>query len=309
MQQEFERAAMDPGRAYTPKPAGVCHARAAVVAVLGLSAGLASGVSVHLFLAGGAGGRADKALLLAVLGVSVLIAGAAAVAASSVNQVAAADAKARLEIERLGSKAALADSLQELRHDYDNQLTVILALLQLGRIERAVDYVQGIVGRKRHPAGSGAPETLVALIGEKILEAIESNVSVRCDVAACPLPPVPIESITRIVGNLFDNAIEAAAQAPGGGEVRARVYACEGRWTFEIWNNGAVIPKEMIERVFEAGVTTKQEAQGHGLGLAAVRRLVAAHQGTVSVDSDPKRGTTFFVSFALAPAFSAAHDR
>lgn len=189
---------------------------------------------------------------------------------------------------------------RELVHDLDNQLTVVLALLQMGRIQRAADYLRSMAHRKPHVEKDGL-ETLFAFLGKKTLEAVEKRIGVACDLAPCHLPRVPIDVITRIVGNLFDNAMEAAARAPGGGRVKLAIRSVERRWFFEIWNNGASIPPSLMDRIFQSGVTTKEK--GEGRGLAVVRRFVDAYHGTIDVTSDPFVGTTFRVGFALSPRY------
>lgn len=201
-------------------------------------------------------------------------------------------------------EAAFAGTVEHLRervHDLDNQLTVVLALLQMGRIQRAVDYLRAMAHRRPHEEREGL-ETLFAFLGKKTLEAVQRRIGVACDLAPCQLPSVPIDVITRIVGSLFDNAVEAAARASCGGRVKVTMRSDESRWSFEIWNNGASIPRCMMDRIFEVGVTTKGKGEGLGLGLTVVRRFVDAYQGTIHVTSDPFFGTTFLVGFALPPA-------
>lgn len=195
------------------------------------------------------------------------------------------------------------EHLRELVHDFDNQLTVVLALLQMGRVQRAVDYLRAMA-RRRPPEESDGIETLFAFLGEKCLEAVQRRIAVACDLTPCQLPHVPIDVLTRIVGNLFDNAVEAASRAVGGGKVKVTMRDWQTRWSLEIWNNGESIPPGLINRIFESGVTTKAGAQGRGLGLAVVRRFVDAYQGTIRVTSDPYLGTTFRLWFSLTPAYS-----
>jgi signal transduction histidine kinase len=65
-----------------------------------------------------------------------------------------------------------------------------------------------------------------------------------------------------------------------------------------IADNGAGIPRENLARVFEPYFTTK--AKGTGLGLALVRQTIHDHGGSISVASEPGRGTTFTVTLPLA---------
>ena len=88
------------------------------------------------------------------------------------------------------------------------------------------------------------------------------------------------------------------------------MYVRDGRWSFEIWNNGRSIPPALINRIFDSGVTTKPVDEGHGLGLAVVRRLVDTHQGRIRVESDSRLGTNFCLSVRPVSAFSSiAHNR
>jgi signal transduction histidine kinase len=63
---------------------------------------------------------------------------------------------------------------------------------------------------------------------------------------------------------------------------------------FEISDNGKGIPKDILTRIFDPLFTTK--LRGTGLGLAIVDGIVKRHGGTISVKSQPGRGTTFVVS-------------
>jgi signal transduction histidine kinase len=59
-------------------------------------------------------------------------------------------------------------------------------------------------------------------------------------------------------------------------------------------DNGAGIPPDQIDAIFELFHTTKNRG-GTGLGLAVARKIVNEHNGQISVESTPRRGTTFTV--------------
>ncbi len=96
--------------------------------------------------------------------------------------------------------------------------------------------------------------------------------------------------------NIILNSMEAM---PQGGELRVSnsIYKNpkEGREFVRviIADSGCGIPPENLNRIFDRYFTTKKE--GTGLGLAVVQRIVKAHGGYVSVKSQPKKGTSFFV--------------
>ena len=66
-------------------------------------------------------------------------------------------------------------------------------------------------------------------------------------------------------------------------------------------DTGPGIVPELLPYIFEPGVSTKGEA-GHGLGLAQIRDLTDLYHGQIRVESEPKAGTSFFLSFPARPA-------
>ncbi len=95
--------------------------------------------------------------------------------------------------------------------------------------------------------------------------------------------------LTRVFQNLLSNAIE---YTPGGTiEINARADA-DG---VECWirDDGAGIPEDLIEKVFERLETDPEKEGGTGLGLAIVKEVVEAHGGRVIVESRLNEGTTF----------------
>ena len=104
--------------------------------------------------------------------------------------------------------------------------------------------------------------------------------------------------LRQVLVNLVGNAIKFTEN----GEIQLSLFALsqDGRLTFEVDDNGIGIPQDQLERIFEDFVTLDSSymraAEGTGLGLGIVRRLVRAMGGEVSVESDPGEGTRFHVS-------------
>ena len=63
----------------------------------------------------------------------------------------------------------------------------------------------------------------------------------------------------------------------------------------QVADTGHGIPEEIRDQIFEPFFTTKESGQGTGLGLAIVAQVVEDHQGTIQVQSEPGRGTTFTI--------------
>ena len=96
----------------------------------------------------------------------------------------------------------------------------------------------------------------------------------------------------------FYNVIKNALQAMrSGGILRIRTEANDSHVTISFIDSGHGIAPEQIGRLFEPYFTTKQN--GTGLGLMIVQRIVREHGGTIEVESDKDRGTTFRIKLPI----------
>ncbi len=101
-------------------------------------------------------------------------------------------------------------------------------------------------------------------------------------------------AIGRVLKNLILNAIEAM---PQGGDLVLKTKA-DGQWVeIAIQDTGCGIPRERLGTIFEDYVTTKRK--GLGLGLAISKKIVQDLNGTIEVESEPGKGTTFTLKFPL----------
>ena len=94
----------------------------------------------------------------------------------------------------------------------------------------------------------------------------------------------------RALSNLVLNAVDAM---PQGGTLTLRTRRDEGRVRIEVADTGCGLTPEECERIFTPYYTSKQN--GIGLGLAIVQSVVSDHGGTITVKSEPGRGTTFVI--------------
>jgi signal transduction histidine kinase len=107
--------------------------------------------------------------------------------------------------------------------------------------------------------------------------------------------------LEQVAANLIDNAIK---YTPDGGSVRVTVAADHDRALLAVSDTGIGVPAEEQPRIWDRlfrGDRSRAE-RGLGLGLSLVKAIVRAHQGSVSVESSPGRGSTFTVSL---PALKA----
>ncbi|HXJ22128.1 MAG TPA: ATP-binding protein [Polyangia bacterium] len=111
--------------------------------------------------------------------------------------------------------------------------------------------------------------------------------------------------LRQILVNLLSNGIDAVVGSGGGagpnptqnpeGRVTLAARAEEDHVLITVSDTGHGIAADDLSRIFEPFYTTKGRGKGTGLGLAICRQLTAALGGTISVESTPNRGSTFFI--------------
>jgi signal transduction histidine kinase len=114
-----------------------------------------------------------------------------------------------------------------------------------------------------------------------------------------PLCSVDVDLVSRAIENLVRNAVEAM---PQGGSVCVRTTALgshsrRGAVQVAVKDTGLGMDARQAERAFDEFYTTK--AQGSGLGLAYVRRVVRVHAGWVKIDSNLGQGTLVTMRFPV----------
>jgi signal transduction histidine kinase len=105
--------------------------------------------------------------------------------------------------------------------------------------------------------------------------------------------PLDPKGIYRCVLNLVGNAVDACPEESG--RVVLSTAADDGV-TITVADNGCGISPENLEKLFDAFFSTKG-SKGTGLGLAVTQKIVEEHGGTISVQSEEEKGTTFTMRF------------
>jgi PAS domain S-box-containing protein len=101
------------------------------------------------------------------------------------------------------------------------------------------------------------------------------------------------DQMSQVFLNLFINAIHAM---PDGGSLRVSLEPLNGHVRAVVADTGHGIPREDLPRIFNPFFTTKEEGKGTGLGLTVVHNIVQEHGGSIAVDSEPSKGTTFTIT-------------
>ncbi|MFB9512282.1 sensor histidine kinase [Streptomyces purpureus] len=246
-------------------------------------------------------GRVTGEDLVAVRGQRVLIANRM----PTDDGGAVATLRDRTELEQLGreldSTRGLIDALRAQDHEHANRMHTLLGLLELEMHQEAVEFVTEVVGVHRATAEQVTEKVhdplLAALLVGKATVAAERGVSLR--IAPGSLLPdrlVDPRELVTVVGNLVDNAVDAAA---GSTDARVEVgLRAEGRTALlRVADSGPGVPPADREAIFTEGWSTKEvPAHGkRGLGLALVRRLAERQGGSVRVDEAADGGAEFTV--------------
>lgn len=108
-----------------------------------------------------------------------------------------------------------------------------------------------------------------------------------------PYIQVDKNGLETVLNNLLDNAIKYAPHRP----INIKAYHQHHLFCFEVTDEGIGIAREEFDRIFERfyriGSEETRKSKGSGLGLFIVKKVTEAHEGKISVTSNPGQGTTF----------------
>jgi sensor histidine kinase regulating citrate/malate metabolism len=205
----------------------------------------------------------------------------------------------------LDSVRSFAESLRAQAHEAANRLHTTVSLIELGRNAEAVEFATAELAQAQE-----LTDRVVAAVDEPVLAALllgkaatahERGVTLEVDPhTAVTATGIPGGDLVTIVGNLLDNAIDAALLGDPPREVQLALWVEEDQLRVRVEDTGPGVADP--ERVFERGWTTKESTDaprglGRGLGLALVAQAVRRNGGSVTVRPGP--GALFEVSLPV----------
>jgi two-component system CitB family sensor kinase len=254
-------------------------------------------------------GRVDGADQVILVGDRVLVANRMPVDLHGRRIGAVVTLRDRTELESLLRELAdvrgLADALRAQDHEFAHRLHVIGGLIELGRYDEAVQFINrsSLLQQKlaESVVGSIGDSILAALLLGKAAVASERGVELSVS-AKSPLPDDlgDVRGLVTVLGNLIDNAIDSVASMPGGdGRVDVSLEVVRGELELRVSDTGTGVEPTLSQEIFRDGFTTKVAAGAarRGLGLALVSQEVRRRGGRISVESDG--GAVFIVSLPL----------
>lgn len=204
-----------------------------------------------------------------------------------------------------------------IAHEVGNPLTSISGIVQmlerknpdeytrekLSHVGGQLNRIQGILREltqfSRPPAQEKSRYTIKDIV-EEALNIVKYYKGTKSRTLTADIPPdLPVlhgvrDQLVQVIFNLVLNAIDATDR---GGKIEIAARAEDGRVLLTVRDDGAGIDPTKWASVFRPYFTTKK--QGTGLGLFVTNKIVGEHGGTVTFESEPKRGTTFSVSLPV----------
>lgn len=219
---------------------------------------------------------------------------------------------AHLERE-IGSFRSSTQLLRAQAHEFANQLHTISGLIQIGEYDEVVRYVDAVsrhrqsldltVNRRVHDSA------VAALLMAKSSLAAERRVELRVsgDTSLDRLEPADSADVATVVGNLVDNAIDAATGSP---DAWVEVALHQDATTVEVVvrDSGPGVAPEVAQEVFTHGFTTKAAESGErGIGLALTRLVCQRRGGEVAL-SNTEDGAVFRAQLSVTAVAGASAE-
>jgi signal transduction histidine kinase len=214
--------------------------------------------------------------------------------------------------------AALGEASAGLIHKMSNTIGHVPALAN--RVAKAIDPKEEDAMRKLNQISDGVSDALEYIGGMgKVLElkgfvktgadldllindAIrqtkelieQSAITLEEDYVDLPVVQVNPPLIIEVFRNIIHNAIEAM---PDGGHLKIKSTCDSDEVTIQFTDQGSGISEEDKKQLFTLGFSTKKE--GKGIGLWFSKKAIEQHQGTISVESEKDKGTTFLIRLPI----------
>jgi len=216
-----------------------------------------------------------------------------------------------------------------ITHDFNNILGAVIGYTELALIEteegtkireyleeavraesRAKDLVHHILTFSRQAPAEQKPVLIASIVTEalKLMKAsLPATIGIRTHIekesGTVKADPTQIH---QVVMNLCANAAQAMSEDGGTLEVSLTPLEVEPLFAdqhpgmhpgsyvrFTVSDTGYGMTADVMERIFDPYFTTKEKGEGTGLGLSVAHGIVGKHDGVITVESEPGRGTTF----------------
>lgn len=205
--------------------------------------------------------------------------------------------------DELSGARSMLDTLRAFNHEFLNKLHIILGYLQTGETEKAIRFItnSNLVSSQsiRQTADCIRASRICALVIGKMMHAAELGILLtlthdsRCIEKDLILPT---DCYITVIGNLLENAIEELSGSGGDvKEIHLGIYCRPDCSIITCEDTGGGIRPDLLEHIFEDGVSGKGENRGTGLHL--IRRIADEYGGEITTETEAGEGTCFTITF------------
>mgnify|MGYP000626922314 FL=1 len=176
--------------------------------------------------------------------------------------------------------------LRDMRHNMKNNLVSILAYAENGDNEKIIRFVNEIMeegGIKTSTVTNSGNIVIDSLIGYWYVEAKKVGIDFSVNLNIPMEMPFRGADICLILGNLLENAVEAAQKAEGKKYIRLHMKYDKNNLLLFVENNYKGVLIKTKDKMLKS---TKTDAENHGVGLSSVYRIAAKYHGVVTIDDD-----------------------
>lgn len=234
--------------------------------------------------------------------------------------------KLEQEVEQLNRLTSLGRLAAHVAHEFNNVLMCVQPVVEVIRrkaaddpdLQRVAELASASIGRGKRittdilwygrPARPAMQPVrvgeMIRQVADELRHVLPENIAIEVSAAAPMVVNADRAQLAQVLINLALNARDAMLAAGGTLTIEARPESEVIHFT--VTDTGEGIAAEDLPYVFEPLFTTKRS--GTGLGLSVVFQIVAAHQGHVSVESEPGKGSTFHIFIPAIAEESAARE-
>ena len=189
---------------------------------------------------------------------------------------------------------AISMNLQLLKRDPTDRESLDVCLAQVKRLDGIIrEFLSALRARKPVLVPGSPADPLKNCLAALKQQFVERAIRVRVDMPAT-LPPVALDRdlVEQVFFNLVKNALEAMKD---GASLAIELSSDDRDVSVVFRDTGLGMTHEQLAHLFEPYRTTKEK--GTGLGLMVSKRIIADHGGSIAVESEVGRGTTFTIKF------------